>query len=314
MNRLGISVVVPAKDEEENILPLHSEISSVLRRLETDYEIILVDDGSRDSTAEKMVAARKKDARVKVVLLRRGFGQSAAMQAGFGLASKGLVCYIDADMQADFSQLPLLLEKIENGADAVVGWRHRRADPFLKGFFSGIAGAMGGMLLDLQVHDPGCPFKLMRAGAAKELRLYGEMHRYIIPILSWRGYRIEEVKISHRPRLHGRPKYGWKRLYKGFVDLVMVWLWQKYAFRPMHIFGGAGLAAIGLGAATALLLLALRLDHRVSLVNSSLPLLAAVLFIAGIMLFCFGIIADAVARSGLEARGEKSYSVKKIYR
>lgn len=313
MPKESISVVIPAYNEEKNIAPLMREVNEVLKKLGAKYEIILVNDGSADNTLLEMLLAKKKDGRIKVIDLRKNFGQSAAMQAGFDSAKNELVCYIDADRQIDFSELSLFLAEIKKGADLVVGWRWRRKDAFLKKAFSGIASAVRGIFIGKSVHDYGCPFKVMRKECANELELYGEMHRYIPPILRWRGYVVKEVKVSHKERIFGKTKYGLARIYKGFLDMLVVWFWQKYSYRPMHIFGGLGLVAIIVSIIFGIALATLRTMDKISLVNSSLPLLTYVIFLTGIILFCFGIISDILIRTYHKTGRKKNYSVKKNY-
>ena len=235
------------------------------------------------------------------------------MQAGFDLASKELVCYIDGDLQIDFSELPLFLKEIEKGSDGVIGWRHKRKDNFFKNISSRIAWTFRQKLIGANIHDSGCPFKVLKNECVKELGLYGEMHRYIPALLRWRGFKLTEVKITHRARQFGKTKYNWKRLYKGLLDLIMIWFWQKYSFRPMHIFGGIGLISIFLSGIMLLSLLILRIFGKISLTNSSFPLFAYVLFITGIILLCFGLMTDLMVRTNMRVEGKTSYSTRKIY-
>ncbi len=310
----SISVIVPVKDEEDNVAPVYQEVSSVLKKLGLDFEIIFVNDGSTDSSLQKALALREKDSRVKVIDFYKNFGQSAAMMAGFELASKDLVCYIDCDQQIDFSELPLFLEEISKGADSAVGWRHKRKDSFFKTFYSRIARTLRQYFLGTQLHDYGCPFKVFRKECLEGLELYGEMHRYIPPLLRWRGFKVVEVKISHKPRERGLTKYNWTRVPKGFLDMIVVWFWQKYSARPLHIFGGFGLAAIIFGLVLGVTLIVLRLEGRISLVNSSFPLFTAFLLITGITFFCFGLISDMLMKIYYSTEHKKPYTIKKMWK
>jgi glycosyltransferase involved in cell wall biosynthesis len=311
--RKSISVVVPVMNEAGNIPQVYAEVSSVLKKLGMDYEIIFVNDGSTDDSLREMVSVQKKDSKVKVIEFYKNFGQSAAIQAGFEHAKKELVCYIDGDLQTDFNDLPIFLEKIDKGFDFVVGWRWKRKDTFQKRFFSGLARKMRSALIGGVLHDSSCPFKLFRKECLEGLELYGEMHRYLPALIRWRGYKVAEVKISHRERKHGASKYGLGRLYKGFLDLINVWFWQKYSNRPLHIFGGIGLFLAGLSALMGIVLVSLRLEGKLSLVNSVLPLFVAFLFIIGIIFFCFGLIADILMKIYFSVEHKKSYNIKKIY-
>jgi len=309
----GMSVVIPVMNEEENIQPVYHEVSSVLKQLFSDYEIIFVNDGSTDNSLLEMLKIKQADPKVKVIDLRRNFGQSAAMRAGFDYASKELVCYIDGDMQIDFNELPLFLKEIENGADAVTGWRWKRKDTFFKRFFSLFARQLRKFFLGTQLHDYGCPFKVFKKECLEDLELFGEMHRYIPPMLRWKGYNVSEVKITHRPRIHGKTKYNITRLGRGFLDMIAVWFWQKFSTRPLHIFGGIGLASMLLSGISAIILASLRLEGRISLVNSSLPLLTAVLFLMGVIFLCFGLVSDMLMKIYYSQNERKNYNIKQIY-
>jgi hypothetical protein len=213
----------------------------------------------------------------------------------------------------DFKELPLFLKEIENGADFVVGWRWQRKDPLLKRFFSIFAGRLRKFFLSSVTHDYGCPFKVFRRECLDDLELFGEMHRYIPPLLRWKGFKVAEVKITHRPRLYGKTKYSISRLGAGFLDMITVWFWQKFSTRPLHIFGGIGLICMLLGGLSALALASLRLEGRISLINSSLPLLTAVLFLIGIIFFCFGLVSDMLMKIYYSQHERKNYSIKQIY-
>ena len=310
----SISIIAPVKDERENISLVYKDVSNVLKKLRMDYELIFVNDGSTDTSLKEMLLVKSKDSHVKIIDLRKNFGQSAAMQAGIDLASKDLICYIDADLQVDFSELPLFLNEINKGFDGVIGWRHKRKDSFFKNFASRIAWSFRQKLIGANMHDSGCPFKVFTKEAAKDLELYGEMHRYVPALLRWRGFSLSEVKITHKARQFGKTKYNYKRIYKGFLDLIMVWFWQKYSQRPMHLLGGIGFISIMLSILMGVLLIILRLMGKISLTNSSFPLFAYTLFTTGIILFCFGIMADLSVRTNLKVSDRKSYSVRKIYK
>ena len=301
-------------NEEENILPVYSEVSSVLKKLKIDYEIIFVNDGSTDSTLKKLIELNKKDSKVKIIDFNKNFGQTAAMQAGIDLASKELICYIDGDLQIDFSELPLFLKEIENGYDAVIGWRHKRKDSFFKTTISKFARKLRQKMLGTDLHDYGCPFKLFKANAIRSIELYGEMHRYIPPLLKWRGYSTQEVKITHKPRIHGETKYSFIRIYRGFIDMFNVWFWQKYSARPLHIFAALGITSIGIGFILGAILVILRLLGRISLVNSSLPMFVVLMIICGVIFFCFGLISDMLMKIYYSVEHKKPYTIRKVYK
>ncbi|MDD3083842.1 MAG: glycosyltransferase family 2 protein [Candidatus ainarchaeum sp.] len=308
----SISIVIPILNEEKNILPLYKEIVLVLKKM--DYEIIFVNDGSNDNSLKEMLEIRKKDSKVKIIDFYKNFGQSASMSAGFDLASKELVCYIDGDMQINFNELELFLKKIEEGYDCVVGYRSKRKDNFSKNFLSFFASKLRHYLLGTDLHDYGCPFKVFKKECLKDLELYGEMHRYIPPMLRWKGYSITEVEISHRTRKYGKTKYNWKRIPKGFLDMIIIWFWQKYANRPLHIFGSIGLISIGIGFLLGIILIVLRLLGRVSLVNSSIPMFAGLMFVCGVIFFCFGLMADMQMKTYYKVSEKKPFNIKKIWK
>ena len=310
----SISIVAPVKDEEENISLVYKEVHSVLKKLKIDYEIIFVNDGSTDNSLKEMLLVKSKNSKVKIIDLRKNFGQTAAMQAGINLASKDLICYIDSDLQIDFTELPLFLKEIEKGSDAVIGWRHKRKDSFMKTFTSIFARKMRKTFLGTDLHDYGCPFKVFTSESIKSIRLFGEMHRYIPPLLRWRGYTTREVKITHKARIHGKTKYNMVRVYKGFLDMINVWFWQKYSSRPLHIFGGIGMCSIAGSVLLGLLLISLRLLGRISLVNSSIPLFAMVMFLFGIIFFCFGLVSDMLMKIYYSIDHKPVYTIKKIYK
>lgn len=310
----SISVIIPVFNEKENISPVYSEVSSVLNKLKMKYEIIFVNDGSTDGTLKEIVKLNKKDSRVKVIDFKKNFGQSAAMQAGFDNAIMDLICYIDGDMQIDFSELPLFLKEIEKGSDAAVGFRHKRKDNFFKNTFSKIARFLRKKTLGTDLCDYGCPFKVFTSESIKSIKLFGEMHRYIPPMLKWNGYTTTEVKISHRPRIHGTTKYNIFRVYKGFIDMFNIWFWQKYSARPLHIFGGIGVFSIISSLILGLVLIYLRLGGKLSLVNSTLPMFTGLLFLSGIIFFCFGLIADMLSKIYYSTEQKKTYTIRKIYK
>ena len=220
-DKMDLSVVIPAYNEQENVVPLYGELSKILNAITPDHEIIFVDDGSSDNTFQQLQSLHAQDKRVKVIKLRKNFGQSAAMRAGFDYASGEIIVTMDADLQNDPASIPVLLEELNSGYDVVCGWRKSRKDSFFKKVFSRISNFLRRKVTGELIHDSGCSLRAHRNGCVKELELYGEMHRYIPALLSWRGYKVGEVKVAHRPRIYGKTKYGIKRLSKGFLDLFL---------------------------------------------------------------------------------------------
>ena len=237
MSNTAISVVVPVFNEEKNAGPLHQELVSVLKPLQRNFEIIFVDDCSTDGTQEVL----KTLSPIKIIRFRRQFGQSCALDAGIKSAKGDIIITLDGDGQNDPKDIPLLLETLESGWDVVCGWRFRRQDPWAKRFISKGAKMLRNQLVRDSINDAGCTFRAYRRECFEDLDLYAEMHRMIPALLKWRGFRITDVKVNHRPRTAGMTKYNWSRVFKGFMDMIYIWFWRSYSQRPMHLFGGFGL-------------------------------------------------------------------------
>ncbi|MFA6160273.1 MAG: glycosyltransferase family 2 protein, partial [Parcubacteria group bacterium] len=242
-----ISVVVPLYNEEGNVRELHRKIKEACEALTptlsqrekgiSGYEIIFIDDGSRDKTVENCEGLTP----LKLIKFRRNFGQTAAFDAGVKNSLGDIIVMMDGDLQNDPADIPLLLAEIEKGYDIVSGWRWQRKDSISKKIFSRTANLLRKILIHDKIHDSGCSLKAYRRECFKDVDLFGEMHRFIPALLELQGYRVSEVKVSHHPRTSGVTKYNWKRGVKGFVDMVSIWFWGKYANRPLHLFGGSGI-------------------------------------------------------------------------
>ncbi len=308
-----ISVVVPFFNEEENIEPLHTELDNILESLEREYSIIFVDDGSTDNTYKNMLKIREKDNNVKIIKFRKNFGQSAALKAGFDNAKGNIVISMDGDLQNDPSDIPRLIEKIENeDYDVVCGWRADRKDPISKKISSKFANFLRKMTTGEKIHDSGCTFRAYRNGCVKGLDLYGEIHRYIPAMLLWRGYKIGEVKVKHHPRKYGFTKYGLLRLGKGLLDLIVISFWQRYSVRPIHVFGGLGLL---LGISGTLLggyMGIERLFFGRGLSDRPLFLLAILMIIIGVQFVASGILADIMCKLYYGQNERKNYLIEKV--
>src|SRR3989344_3010121 len=290
---MDISIVIPVYNEAENVEILHRKLVDVLSKTKKKWEIIFVDDGSRDGTFSKL----KKLKTVKVVRHRTNFGQTAAMVSGIKESKGRVIVMMDGDLQNDPEDIPKLLYKMGEGYDVVSGWRANRKDSFSKRYFSKAANLLRGFLVKDPIHDSGCSLKAYKRECFDDLDLYGEMHRYIPALLRWKGFKIGEVKVHHYKRKFGKTKYGFNRVLKGFLDLINVWFWRKYSTRPLHVFGGVGVLLIGFGSLFGLYLIYLRLIGRISLVNSSLPLLAILCVIIGVQFFVSGLLADIAVKS-----------------
>ena len=236
-----ISIVIPAYNEEVNISIIYNQIKKVMGGLKKDYEIIFVDDGSRDNTFRNIENLHKKDKIVKCIRFRRNFGQTAAMDAGIRNSNGDIIITMDADLQNDPNDIPSLLRKLDEGYDLVNGWRYKRKDTFLsKRLPSLISNWLVRKLTKLRIHDQGCTLRAIRKNAVKDLRLYGEMHRFIPALVAMNGFKVTEVKVSHHPRRFGKTKYSFNRIIKGLLDLLYIKFWSTYSTRPLHFFGSLG--------------------------------------------------------------------------
>jgi len=310
---IDISVIVPTYNEEENVEKLYDELIKVLSELALDYEIIFVDDCSTDATNRKLLELHKKNPFIKIIRLRKNFGQSAAMKAGFDHAKGKRVITMDADLQNDPNDIPALLAKMEEeDLDVVCGWRYNRQDSFAKRFFSNISNRLRKILTKEIIHDSGCTLRAYKKECINEIELYGELHRYIPAILFWRGYRVGEVKTNHRDRIFGKSKYNWKRLFKGFLDLLVITFWQKYSTRPMHMFGGVGIILGSTGFIISLYLVIERLFFGMGLSDRPLFIVGIFLIVIGVQFFAFGILADIMMKVYHYGNGRKNYLIEKV--
>jgi glycosyltransferase involved in cell wall biosynthesis len=310
--RLDLSVVIPTFNEEENIVPLYEELTEVLQGQSETYEILFVDDGSTDQTFLRIHGLHEKDNHVRAVRLRKNVGQSAAMLAGFDHARGHIVVTMDADQQNDPHDIPKVLDELAKGYDVICGWRWNRKDTLPKKATSKVANRLRNLLTDEPVHDSGCTLKAFRCESLEDLELYGEMHRYIPAMLSWKGYRIGEVKTNHRPRVRGKTKYNWKRLSKGFLDLLLVTFWQKYSARPIHVFGGLGLILATAGIILGAYLSWERLAYNHPLANRPMLLLAILMVLVGVQFVVSGVMADIMLKIYYGQNDRKHYLVERI--
>jgi glycosyltransferase involved in cell wall biosynthesis len=240
-----ISVVIPVKDEEKTIEILSENIKSVLSNYY--YEIIFIDDGSRDKTFEILKKIRQENMSIKVIQFKKNFGKSDALSAGFNIAKGDIIIMMDGDLQDDPKEIPKFIEKIKEGWDVAVGWRFPRNDPISKRISSKMFNRLTGILTGLLLHDINCGFKAFRQDVVRNITLYGELHRYLPVLASMQGYSVCEVKVKHHKRIYGKSKFGTGRLIKGFIDLITVKFLMDYSRRPLHLFGTLGLASFFLG-------------------------------------------------------------------
>ncbi|MBI4439878.1 glycosyltransferase family 2 protein [Candidatus Woesearchaeota archaeon] len=305
-----ISIVVPAYNEWENIPLLHKSLADVLRG--KDYEVVFVDDGSKDRTFEVIERLHAQDKHVKCVRFRKNFGQTAAFDAGIKMASGKVIVTMDADLQNDPNDIPRLIQKLGEGYDCVSGWRASRRDPLGKRVTSVLANSFRKLLTGEKIHDSGCSLKAYRRDCFVNLDLFGETHRFIPAILLWRGFKVGEIKVNHLPRKHGKTKYGIGRVLRGFLDLLIVKFWMQYSARPMHLFGGLGMIMGFTGFAIGLYLMALKLIYSQSLANRPLLLLSVVLLILGVQFIILGVISDILVKTYFSSKKQEYYSIMSV--
>ena len=308
-----LSVVVPLFNEEPNLLDLHRELSKVLTAWGRPYEMILVDDGSTDGTFSVLADIQSRDMTVRVIRLRKNFGQTAAFAAGFAHARGKLIATSDGDLQNDPADLPGMVDKIDDGYDIVCGWRKERKDPWLtRRFVSNIANWLISKTTGVHLHDYGCSLKVFRSEVIKSLRLYGEMHRFIPALASEQGVRIHEVVVNHRPRRQGVSKYGLSRMPRVVLDLVTVKFLLSYSTRPLQMFGPPGLLLGLVGTAIVGYLGYVRLFAGQAIGDRPLLLLGILLLFAGMQLVTLGLLAEMQARTYHESQNKSIYVVRDL--
>ena len=310
---MDISVVVPLYNEEDNVQLLYEEIKGVLDTMAEQAEIVFVDDGSRDATLAKLEAIQAGDDHVRVVSLRRNFGQTAAMTAGFDHARGGVIITMDGDLQNDPHDIPQLVGKLNEGYDVVTGWRHDRQDAFLsRRLPSQLANRLISWVTGVGLHDYGCTLKAFRREVIDNINLYGEMHRFIPAIASGMGISFTEVKVNHRARRFGTSKYGISRTIRVVLDLITVKFMLSYATRPLHVFGTVGVVSSLLGVTIGLILTVQRQLFGIGLANRPLLLLAVLLIFMGIQFITIGLLAELVVRTYHESQKKPIYYVRKV--
>lgn len=311
---MKISVIIPAYNEKENIRLLYDELVGVMERLSNPYELLFVDDGSVDGTLDVLRAIQQKNDSVIVVSFRRNFGQTAAMSAGFDYATGDVIITMDADLQNDPADIPRLVEKIKEGYDVVTGWRYDRKDAFLnRRLPSIIANKIISWATRVSLHDYGCTLKAFRREIIKNIRLYGEMHRFIPAIASGMGISYTELKVNHRPRQFGASKYGISRTIRVILDLITVKFLLSFATRPIQVFGLLGVVSGGIGFVIALVMTIQRQFFNVPMSDRPLLLLAIMLIFIGVQFISLGLIAELQARTYHEAQQKPVYHVKEVY-
>jgi dolichol-phosphate mannosyltransferase len=299
-----ISVVVPVHDEERTVALLYDELRAALEPLGRPWEAIFVDDGSTDGTFSALTRLHAGTSNVRVVRLRRNFGKAAALVAGFDQAQGEVVVTIDGDLQDDPGEIPRLLAKLDEGFDLVSGWKARRRDPLSRRVPSWIFNRVTSRLSGLRLHDMNCGLKAYRTEVVHGLRLYGELHRFIPVLAHYRGYRVAELPVNHRPREHGRSRYGIERYLRGFLDLLTVSFIGRYRYRPLHLFGGLGLVLGMIGIAVLVYLTIMKaLGHAIG--ERPLLTLGVLLVVVGLQFFSLGLISEMITSHHEERAQER---------
>jgi glycosyltransferase involved in cell wall biosynthesis len=307
-----VSVVIPIFDEADNLDDLHRELTAALEAMGRPYEIILVDDGSRDGSLARLADIESRDRRVRVLALRRNFGQTAAFSAGFDHARGEIVVTSDGDLQNDPADIPRLVARLEEGFDMVCGWRRQRKDSASRRVPSWFANRLISWATGVHLHDYGCSLKAMRSEVVQGLRLYGEMHRFIPAVASWMGVTLAEIPVNHRPRQRGTSKYGLGRTLRVLLDLFTVKFLLAYGTRPAHLFGLLGLASGGVGFLVLAYLTYVKLVLDEAIGGRPALILGALLFLTGVTLVSFGLVAELMVRTYHESQGKRTYVVKEL--
>lgn len=308
-----LSVVIPVFNERENVPLLLENLLPALDRVDRPSEIVLVDDGSSDGTGEVLREMASRHPCVTAILLRRNFGQTAALSAGIDHARGEIIVVMDGDLQNDPGDIPMLLEKLAEGYDVVSGWRRERQDTYLTRILpSKIANALISRVTGVSLHDYGCSLKAYRAEVIRETRLYGDLHRFIPSLVNITGARIAEVPVTHHARHHGKSKYTLGRVFRVLMDLVIVTFLTSFAQRPFHIFGWTGIVLLTTGTVIDAYLALLKIFTGASLANRPLLLFGTLLILGGLQIVSIGILAELQIRTYHESQGRPIYSIREI--
>ena len=309
-----LSVFLPVYNEEPNLLPLHAKLDEALKTLGRTSEIIYVDDGSTDGSLDVLRELARLDSRVRVVALKRNYGQTAAMAAGIDAAQGGVLIPMDADLQNDPADIVRLLEKLDEGYDVVSGWRRNRQDKVItRKIPSMIANRLISWIGAVPLHDYGCSLKAYRRESLEDVKLYGEMHRFIPIYAAWAGARVTEIPVAHYARTMGKSKYGLSRTIKVIFDLITIKFMASYQTKPLYLFGWAGLLTFVVSLLSALLACLMKFadwPHHADFIQTPLPVMAMVMLVLGIQLFLMGLLAEMLVRTYHESQAKSIYAVR----
>jgi len=308
-----LSILIPVYNEEGNLSLLYEKLAAALKKVGRPYEVIFVDDGSSDGTMEILLDLKDKNPNVKIISFSRNFGQTAALSAGIDSSIGDIIIPMDGDLQNDPEDILMLLQKIEEGYDVVSGWRKGRKDPFLtRRLPSIIANKIISWIGGVYLHDYGCTLKAYRRDILKNIRLYGEMHRFIPIYAQWIGARVSEIPVRHFSRGSGSSKYGMSRVFKVILDLMVVKFLLSYSQKPIYVFGGLGLLMILGGFFSGVYAVYLKLFKEVSFILTPLPLLCVLLLVLGFLSILMGFLAELLIRTYYESQGKPTYQIKEM--
>jgi glycosyltransferase involved in cell wall biosynthesis len=291
---VDLTIIIPIHNEEDNIHLLYQKLKSTLSALKLKYEIIIVDDGSTDSSYEKIFRLHDQDPDIRIIKFRKNFGKSTALNAAFRHAKGEIVITMDGDLQDDPEEIPHFISKIKEGYDLVSGWKYPRLDPVTKTLPSKFFNKLTCLILGVDLHDFNCGFKAYKHVVVKNLQLYGEMHRYIPALAAWNGFKITEIKVAHHPRHSGTSKYGFSRLIKGGLDLITVKFLTNYASRPLHVFGLPGFFSLVLGSVIGIYLSYLRFFEDAKIGDRPLLILSVLLIVLGLQFISIGLLGEMI--------------------
>ena len=300
----NISVIVPVYNEELNVDEMYARLAEVL---DSESEMIFVDDGSRDGTRDRLRDIATNDPRVRVIAFRRNFGQTAALSAGIDHSHGRIIVPIDGDLQNDPRDIPKLLAKLDEGYDVVSGWRINRQDPFHRRLPSVLANRLISRISGVRLHDYGCSLKAYRKSVLRDVRLYGEMHRFVPIYASWQGAKVTELPVNHYPRTRGKSNYGIERTLKVVLDLIVVKFLASYATKPIYVFGGFGMGAFTLSFLAAVLMFYYKFTGQKSFIETPLPLVIVMFLLVGSLSVLLGLVAELTIRTYYESQGKRTY-------
>ena len=309
---MKVSFVIPVFNEEESLNQLYEEIIYNLpEKYKSSYEIIFVDDGSKDNSYNILLKLAENDKNVKIIKFRKNFGKAAALQVGFDASHGDYVFTMDSDLQDNPKEIPRFLEKLENGYDMVTGWKKKRHDPISKTFPSKIFNFVTSSAFKLKLHDYNCGFKAYKKELIREIDIYGEMHRYIPALANAKGFKVTEIEVEHRKRQFGKSKYGFERYMRGFLDLLTVKLVTQYIRTPLYLFGGIGVILSSIGFIIGLWLTILKLFYHQPLYNRPLLFLSVLLIMLGIQFFSIGLLGELIINQNRKLTKDRSYSIER---